>query len=160
MQAFHFVCKMQEQIIVQDVNNMEQLLYIPTRNKTLIFNMKQIILTFFFCAATLLAQGQVRESAAPQAGSKTAALEQQEKEVAIYPNPNNGVFTISFANLEASQVDLRIINVIGNEIHHEVLTRSDIQATKTIDLTRFAKGLYYVKIETDGYSSVRRVVVK
>jgi hypothetical protein len=110
--------------------------------------------------ATLIAQGQVREAGPPQGESKIKALEQQEKEVAIYPNPNNGVFTISFANLQANQVDLRIINVIGNEIYHEVLTRSDIQTAKTVDLTRFAKGLYYVKIEADGYSSVRRIVVK
>lgn len=122
--------------------------------------MKQFILTFFICTATLMAQGQVREPAAPPAGSNTKALEQQDKEVAIYPNPNNGVFTISFTNMEASQVELRIINVIGNEIYHEVLSRSDIQTSKTIDLTRLAKGLYYVKIEADGYSSVRRVVVK
>ncbi|WP_299705572.1 T9SS type A sorting domain-containing protein [uncultured Pontibacter sp.] len=122
--------------------------------------MKQFILTFFICMATLMAQGQVREPAAAQSGSNIKALEQQDKEVAIYPNPNNGVFTISFTNMEASQVELRIINVIGNEIYHEVLSRSDIQTSKTIDLTRLAKGLYYVKIEADGYSSVRRVVVK
>lgn len=122
--------------------------------------MKQLILIFFMCFAISLAQAQVREPAAIQSDGKAKSLEQQDKEVAIYPNPNNGVFTISFANLEARQVELRIINVIGNEIYHEVLNRTDMQATKTIDLTRLAKGLYYVKIETDSYSSVRRVVVK
>jgi biopolymer transport protein ExbD len=122
--------------------------------------MKQSILTFFICIATLMAQGQVRDAGPPQTGSGTKALEQQDKEVAIYPNPNNGVFTISFTNMDASQVELRIINVIGNEIYHEVLSRSDVQTSKTVDLTRLAKGLYYVKIEADGYSSVRRVVVK
>ncbi|MBD1398124.1 T9SS type A sorting domain-containing protein [Pontibacter sp. JH31] len=122
--------------------------------------MKQIILTLFICFATLLAQAQVRDPAAGQAGNKARALEQQDKEVSIYPNPNNGVFTISFSSLDASQVDLRIINVIGNEIYHEVVKRSELHTAKTIDLTRLAKGLYYVKIETDGYSSVRRVVVK
>lgn len=122
--------------------------------------MKQIILTFFICFAMSLAQAQVRDPAAGQADNKAKALEQQDKEISIYPNPNNGVFTISFASLDASQVDLRIINVIGNEIYHEVVNRSEMQTAKTIDLTRLAKGLYYVKIETDNYSSVRRVVVK
>ncbi|PKV66942.1 T9SS type A sorting domain-containing protein [Pontibacter ramchanderi] len=122
--------------------------------------MKQIILTLFFCVAVLLAQAQVREPAPVQTDPKSKSLEQQEKEVAIYPNPNNGVFTISFAQLDARQVELRILNVIGNEVHQEVISRPDIQTTKTIDLTRLAKGLYYVKIEADGYSSVRRVVVK
>ncbi|PVY44118.1 T9SS type A sorting domain-containing protein [Pontibacter virosus] len=110
--------------------------------------------------AVLLAQAQVREPAQGQTDTKNKSLEQQEKEVAIYPNPNNGVFTISFAQLNTQQVELRILNVIGNEVYQEVISRPDIHTTKTVDLTRLAKGLYYVKIEADGYSSVRRVVVK
>ncbi|WP_255594264.1 T9SS type A sorting domain-containing protein [Pontibacter sp. HSC-14F20] len=122
--------------------------------------MKQIILTLFFSMTVLLAFAQVRDPVPVQTETKNKGLEQQEKEVAIYPNPNNGVFTISFAQLNAQQVELRILNVIGNEVHQEVISRPDIHATKTVDLTRLAKGLYYVKIEADGYSSVRRVVVK
>jgi len=124
--------------------------------------MKQFILTLFTCFAITLAQAQVRDTASGQAASRTKvpAVEQQDREVSIYPNPNNGIFTVSFDNSDAQQVDLRIINVIGNEIYHEVIPRSEIQVTKTIDLNRFAKGLYYVKIETENYSSVRRVVVK
>ncbi|WP_018476640.1 T9SS type A sorting domain-containing protein [Pontibacter roseus] len=124
--------------------------------------MKQIILTVFICFAFVTAQAQVRGpvSSQSEAKGKPQLVEQQDKEVSIYPNPNNGIFTISFNNLNAQQVDLRIINVIGNEIYHEVLSYADLQSTKTIDLNRFAKGLYYVKVETDNYSSVRRVVVK
>jgi hypothetical protein len=124
--------------------------------------MKQLILTLFTCFAITLAQAQVREATSGQTESrvKAQAVEQQDREVSIYPNPNNGIFTVSFDNLDAQQVDLRVINVIGNEIYHEVIPRSEVQVTKTIDLNRFAKGLYYVKIETEKYSSVRRVVVK
>lgn len=124
--------------------------------------MKQLILTVFISFAVLMAQAQVRDSVSGQSDSRTKAqtAAEQDKEISIYPNPNNGVFTISFAQLDAKQVDLRIINVIGNEIHHEVISHSDIQSSKTVDLTKFAKGLYYVKIETENYSSVRRVVVK
>ncbi len=122
--------------------------------------MKQLILTFFFCTAVILAQAQVRQQGTTQTETKSAVLGQQEKEVSIYPNPNNGVFTISFDQLDAKRVELSILNVIGNEVYREVLSRSDVQSSKTVDLTRLAKGLYYVKIEADGYSSVRRIVVK
>lgn len=122
--------------------------------------MKQLILIFFFCTSVVLAQAQVQQQSAGQSESKSSVLGQQEKEVSIYPNPNNGVFTISFDQLDTKRVELSILNVIGNEVYREVLSRSDIQASKTVDLTRLAKGLYYVKIEADGYSSVRRIVVK
>ena len=124
--------------------------------------MKQLILTLFTCFAITLAQAQVREATSGQTENraKVPVVEQQEREVSIYPNPNNGIFTVSFDNSDARQVDIRIINVIGNEIYHEVIPGSEVHIAKTIDLNRFAKGLYYVKIETENYSSVRRVVVK
>ncbi len=124
--------------------------------------MKQLILTLIACTAVLFSQAQARAPIPGQVTQteKAQVPEQDDKEVAIYPNPSNGVFTISIANLSAKKVELRILNVIGNEIHRETLTRADGQFSKTIDLSGKAKGLYYIKLETDSYSSVRRVVIK
>ena len=123
--------------------------------------MKKLILTFFTISTVLLAQAQARTNTAGPVQENEKALQvSPDEELAIYPNPSNGVFTISVANLPAKKAELRIINVIGNEIYRETLTRGEGQFTKTIDLSGKAKGLYYVKLETDGYSSVRRVVIK
>lgn len=124
--------------------------------------MKKLILTLLACTTVLLSQAQARPPVAVQAEQveKVQVQEQGDEEIAIYPNPSNGVFTISASNLPAKKAELRIINVIGNEIYHETLTRTEGQFSKTIDLSGKAKGLYYIKLETDGYSSVRRVVIK
>ncbi|MCJ8165452.1 T9SS type A sorting domain-containing protein [Pontibacter sp. E15-1] len=126
--------------------------------------MKHLILSLTICMTVLLAQAQERipvQVQAQQAEKENPLnLASSDEKIAIYPNPSNGVFTISVANLDARKVDLRIMNVIGNEILHETLVRTDAQFSKTIDLNRYAKGLYYVKLEADGYSTVRRVVVK
>jgi hypothetical protein len=124
--------------------------------------MKQLILTLIACTAVLFSQAQARSPIMGQVtqSEKAQVPEQDDKEVAIYPNPSNGVFTISVANLSAKKVELRILNVIGNEIHRETLSRADGQFSRTIDLSGKAKGLYYIKLETDNYSSVRRVVIK
>ena len=127
--------------------------------------MKQLILSLFTCMTVLLVQAQDRLPAQVQAAQQAEKqnplnLASGDENVAIYPNPSTGVFTVSLKDLDARKVELRIMNVIGNEIFHETLTSSDAQFQKTVDLNRFAKGLYYVKIEADGYSTVRRVVVK
>ncbi|GAB3538803.1 hypothetical protein GCM10027443_34510 [Pontibacter brevis] len=113
----------------------------------------------------LLVQGQTRTPVQVQAAQQVEKenplnLASGDENVAIYPNPSTGVFTVSLKNLDSRTVDLRIMNVIGNEIFHETLTSTDAQFQKTVDLNRYAKGLYYVKLEADGYSTVRRVVVK
>ncbi|TXK47431.1 T9SS type A sorting domain-containing protein [Pontibacter qinzhouensis] len=128
--------------------------------------MKQHILSFFLCLVVLVPQAQTRSTVPGPVvvqPDKEKVLEEEvreDQEIAIYPNPNSGIFTVSLPTSEAKQADLRIMNVIGNEIHREVLTRTNAQFSTTINLNRFAKGLYYVKLETDNFSAIKRVVVK
>jgi len=122
--------------------------------------MKHFVLTIFLGLSVMLAQAQGPVAVQSQeAGKNKLGLE--DKDVSIYPNPSsNGVFTISADNLSAKKIELRIMNVIGNEVLREVITNSDTSFSKTVDLNRFAKGLYYVKLETDQFSVVRRVIIK
>lgn len=126
--------------------------------------MKHFVLSVFTCFTVLFVQAQVKAPVPAPAVQQTDQGNPlglvQEEDIAIYPNPSNGVFTISVSNLEANKIELRILNVIGNEIHRETLTRTEPKLTRTINLDRYAKGLYYVKLEADNYSAVRRVVIK
>ncbi|WP_237144744.1 T9SS type A sorting domain-containing protein [Pontibacter pamirensis] len=127
--------------------------------------MKQLILSLFTCMSVLMVQAQVRTPAQVQAAQQAEKenplnLASGNEDVAIYPNPSTGVFTVELSNLDTRKVELRIMNVIGNEILRETLTSDDVQFKRTVDLSSFSKGLYYVKIEADNYSTVRRVVVK
>ncbi|NDK56796.1 T9SS type A sorting domain-containing protein [Pontibacter fetidus] len=124
--------------------------------------MKQIILTILVSVSMLAAQAQDQPTGQHAEKEKTLTVSQDDKDFTIYPNPSNGVFTVSLANMNSKKADLRIMNVIGNEIYHETITRENALLSTTVDLSRYskAKGLYYVKLETDNFSVVRRVIVK
>lgn len=126
--------------------------------------MKQFILSLFTCLSVVMAQAQARTPVQVQENQQAQQENplglEQEEDISIYPNPSNGVFTISVANLDTRKVELRILNVIGNEIYRETLILNEPKLSKTINLDRYAKGLYYVKLEADNYSAVRRVVVR
>ncbi|MBC5774296.1 T9SS type A sorting domain-containing protein [Pontibacter sp. KCTC 32443] len=124
--------------------------------------MKQIILTILVSISMLAAQAQEQQTGQQAEKEKPLTVSQDDKDFTIYPNPSNGVFTVSLANMTAKRAELRIMNVIGNEIYHETLTRDNALLSTTVDLSRYskAKGLYYVKLETDNFSVVRRVIVK
>ena len=123
--------------------------------------MKQFLLTILVSLSMLAAQAQEQQTGQAEK-EKPLVATQNDNDFTIYPNPSNGVFTVSLANMAAKKAELRIMNVIGNEIYHETLTRENALLSTTIDLSRYskAKGLYYVKLETDNFSVVRRVVVK
>lgn len=122
--------------------------------------MKQFILTIFLGISVLFTQAQGPVVVQSQQSEKNK-LGLDDKDISIYPNPSsNGIFTISADNLSAKKIELRIMNVIGNEVLREVYSNLDASFSKTVDLNKFAKGLYYVKLETDQFSVVRRVVIK
>ncbi|MCW3082766.1 MAG: hypothetical protein JWP12_132 [Bacteroidetes bacterium] len=76
----------------------------------------------------------------------TGIKEKAKGEMSVYPNPNNGVFTISFSdNMANSKVE--IMNMEGRLVYSAVLKGADTK--KDVDLTGLAKGVYYVRISND-----------
>jgi len=67
----------------------------------------------------------------------------------IYPNPSRDVFNISFVSEEKQNLEVRLLNVIGEQLIAEDLKQFVGEYTKEIDLTNKAKGIYFLEIETD-----------
>jgi inhibitor of cysteine peptidase len=71
----------------------------------------------------------------------TTVEDMKSKAITIYPNPNNGTFTIS--GLE-NQTLIEIYDVVGNRIH----STTSRDNTAYINLVSLAKGMYFYKIST------------
>jgi hypothetical protein len=67
----------------------------------------------------------------------------ENPQVTIYPNPTNGVFNIDMKN---EVKNIKVINILGKIIYNENISASAIGTTKSIDLTDFANGIYFVNI--------------
>lgn len=70
----------------------------------------------------------------------------------IYPNPNNGSFTIAIDNFKNTTIE--IYNVTGQLIANKSLT----QNKTLVDLTTFSKGMYFVKVNTTNRTIVEKIV--
>lgn len=67
-----------------------------------------------------------------------------ENNVQIYPNPNNGSFTITH-NLSNENYVLELVDVMGKVVYRENITT----AKQTINTQQLSKGLYFVNFKTD-----------
>ena len=92
--------------------------------------------------------------------SATRSTGGDEKHINVYPNPSTGLVNLALSGFGSKKIELSVTNVIGNVVYRETLTDTDGFFTKTIDLTRYAKGIYYIKLETVKFSEMRKVVVK
>jgi hypothetical protein len=67
----------------------------------------------------------------------------------IYPNPSRDIFNITFTSNEKQDLEIRILNVIGEIIFIESKQQFVGEYTKQIDLKEYPKAIYFLEIETD-----------
>jgi hypothetical protein len=56
---------------------------------------------------------------------------------------------VSFTSEDVQDLSVRIMNIIGEELINEELQQFIGEYTKQIDLSKNAKGIYFLEIETD-----------
>jgi len=70
-------------------------------------------------------------------------------DLSVYPNPTRDIFNINFVSDEIQDIQIRILNVLGNIIYKENKQQFIGEFVKQVDLNKFGKGIYFLEIETD-----------
>ena len=78
--------------------------------------------------------------------------------ILIYPNPNNGIFTIHYTSNEQQDKEIEIINVLGQTVYFEKLNNI-LNINKEISLINNNKGIYFVKITINQKEIIKKVVI-
>jgi len=77
----------------------------------------------------------------------------------IYPNPTKGLITVNINGI-SSKLELQITNIQGEVIHTEKLANNKHSYSKDIDLSTYAKGVYFVKIINNNFVKVEKIVLQ
>ena len=84
--------------------------------------------------------------------SKKAVSIASNTETTIYPNPSTGFFTIA----TTQPFDMTITDSNGRTI----TTVNEIESETTIDLSNFASGIYFAKINSIDRQEVKKIIIK
>ncbi len=77
----------------------------------------------------------------------------------IYPNPNNGQFTIVAGGNLTSDFLITVENMLGQVIYSEKTTPGNL-LSKTVDLKGVKKGIYFLQIKGDGAEGCSKIIVE
>ena len=66
----------------------------------------------------------------------------------VYPNPSRDVFNVAFTSEDVQDLEVRVINVVGEVVYTEDLQQFVGEYTKSIDLATYTKGVYFLEITT------------
>ena len=76
----------------------------------------------------------------------------------IYPNPTKGVFNINFETLTLQDININIINSLGQQVYASSFNNHIGTLNEKVDLASFSEGLYFVKITNNyGESITQRI---
>ncbi|MBI3501395.1 MAG: T9SS type A sorting domain-containing protein [Bacteroidetes bacterium] len=74
-------------------------------------------------------------------------------QINIFPNPTTGLFTITSTEKISS---IKITNIIGEEI----VTSAINHQTSTIDLSNYAKGIYFIKLLSEKGIETKKIILQ
>ena len=79
-----------------------------------------------------------------------------EKSIELYPNPNNGIFTINIKNSTVKNSVITIFNVLGEQV--KTINLTNINTTQ-INLSEFGIGAYFLQVRAENNTITKKVFV-
>ncbi|HEX8504736.1 MAG TPA: T9SS type A sorting domain-containing protein [Hymenobacter sp.] len=127
--------------------------------------MQRLLLPLLLCVGLSVGVGPLlRTVPAASAGAMHRPGQQakpgDDRTLLVYPNPSTGIVHLTINNLQGKKVELSVLNVIGSVMYRETLTEMNDRYTKMLDLSKFANGLYYVRLEADNTSQMTKLVIR
>lgn len=79
----------------------------------------------------------------------------------IYPNPNNGQFTLSFHAMQnIAEATVSVTNITGQEVYREEFGNVSSTFMKNINLGAQAAGVYFITLTADGQKTVNKLIIR
>jgi PKD repeat protein len=83
-----------------------------------------------------------------------------DRSLNVYPNPTSGVVRIDFELEVPQQVEIQVVNTIGQVVLKRTLNSSLGVQMEHLDLSSCAAGIYHLQVNTDEGVVTRRVAVQ
>lgn len=84
--------------------------------------------------------------------------EPEALEFTVYPNPALDFVTLAFKGVTTEYFDVMVMDMTGKTVFTKKITSEN--QSKTIDISSFASGIYFLKANIDGKEYFRKIVKK
>lgn len=87
-------------------------------------------------------------------------FQNQEQEILVFPNPNEGKFTLSFDWFANEDIAIEVTNMLGQVIERDVVSVNNYESVvKNYDLSGQGSGSYLIHITTNNKKIVKKIIV-
>jgi hypothetical protein len=93
------------------------------------------------------------------AGASSVSLAQLENEIKIYPNPNNGLFTVKLPEQLETGCIINIVNLLGQKTSNPIVVEN-YSENISLDLSSLPNGIFQMIFNLDGNQISKTVVIQ
>lgn len=90
----------------------------------------------------------------------TAIKDVNIEKISIYPNPNNGIFTVKLNEDFGENVTMKVLSPMGSTVFESKGSNANSGFTTELDLSNLNKGLYFLVIENYQGNTVQRIIIR
>jgi hypothetical protein len=84
--------------------------------------------------------------------------DENKEAISIYPNPNNGFFTIEAAFITNNKVNITLFDLLGKKVMDIEENSASTFFQKQINLVEIPSGIYFLCVQSDNKKTFQRVV--
>jgi len=88
----------------------------------------------------------------------SAANDELENVFDIYPNPATGILNVDITGSE-NDLNLILVSVNGSIVYKDIISTKNTAVSKQVDLSRFAKGIYFVRLFNADENFVKKLLI-
>ena len=81
------------------------------------------------------------------------------EDLAIYPNPNNGIFTVQFNSTSNSEVKIGVHDVRGRQIFDKTYQNNGL-FYQSLNLNNVQSGVYFVTVQDGSRKTMKKIVIE
>ncbi len=74
----------------------------------------------------------------------------------LYPNPSSQLLTINISDLDLTNAELKMVDMLGKEIFKSKLN----QNTTIISTSEFANGVYFIQVKADNKLETQKLLIQ
>lgn len=78
----------------------------------------------------------------------------------VAPNPSSGVFKLAFDLPEAGNTSIKVLDLNGEEIYQEKLGHFSGKFKKDFDISGFAKGVYFLRVQQGEKAFTKKIITQ
>jgi len=78
----------------------------------------------------------------------------------VYPNPNQGKFDIAFDSKKTQELQVRILNMLGEVVYQELISVTSGSSKHAVDISDLSAQTYLLLLSSDEGQTVKRIIIE